>query len=157
MICPCCAQILPPVALQSVIMSSRNSDKLAVANCKTIAGPVLRVQAMCPLPCSFPLLQSKRWSGMVIKAAAGHIGVVTLCRWAGHGCSLHVLQPWQCWWRGMVRCAPWCCAMGGWPAWPPCCTLLEPRARKQPQKPSRHALHHLHSFVTGCYASNSAG
>ncbi len=120
---------------------------------RSLLGRPASVQAMCPLSCSFHLLQSKLQFVIVISSPSGQIGVATLCRWAGHGCSLLVRQLWQCWWRAMVRCAPWCCAMGGWPAWPACCTLLEPRARKQLQKPSRHAPHHLHPFVPGCYVS----
>ena len=153
-ICPCCAQFcvlwFRRVYLQASLIVTVACSSILQDNCW--AHPAC-AQAMCSLSCSFPLLQSELQFGIVITSPSGQIGVVTLCRWAGHGCSLLVRRPWQCWWRAMVRCAPWWYAMGGWPAWPACCTLLEPRARKQLQKPSRHAPHHLHSLMAGCCAS----
>ena len=146
------------MVLQSMMASRLSCNKsLQQHIARLLLGPSCKCASHVPtvLQLFSSAIKALVWSWLHL--SSGYIGVVTLCRWAGHGCSLLVRQPWQCWWRGMVRCAPWCCAMGGWPAWLPCCTLLGPRARKQLQKPSRYALDHLHSFVTGYYASSSVG
>jgi hypothetical protein len=146
MICPCCANSLCPLVLQIVLTNKPDCNNgLQQHIARRLLGPSSVCASHVPTVLQLFLYAIKALVWYCKTSTSGQIGV-TLCRWVGHGCSLLVRQPWQCWWRAMVRCAPWCCAMGGWPVWPPCCTLLVPRARKQLQKPSRHALH---SFVAG--------
>ena len=75
---------------------------------------------------------------------------VCMCRGGDQRCSLHVHQPWPCWWRGSLKHAPRCCAMEGCLPSLPCCTQLGPRAGRLLQKPFRcnTSAPQVHSYMS---------